>query len=469
MSTETKQGTEGLEFVKKDRIDGYAQLIEIIIEDRQRKEFSDMQGLAASIKEFDVIQPIVLMPVSIPEKPGKKFRLIAGERRFRASVMAGKKTIPYVLRENLDIIQLKEIELEENLRRSNLSMMEEANALLELHELKRSKYGDAVSTAKEETGIDAKDGWNLAKTAQVAQSKLSTVARKIKLAKDLKQNPELKAQVENLPLAAAARKIQQLKQVKKVEGQHERGEIKLSTEIKKGDCRVLIKELPNESVNLVITDPPFGLDDIEDARVKGGQGETQNYTAQLAPEDNSTLDQAVQLIDDMAPEFFRVLKPGSHIYIFCSTTYAPFIYKALEKAGFECQQSLLIWDKERTTVPSRGYEYASSYEPIIYGWKPPRSKFLESPSSNILRFSPLHASKKLHPFEKPGKLIRFLIKQSSIIGDVVLDAFCGSGRTPLEAKRMNRSAIGFELNNQHYLQAQARLMVPTLMEPEDKD
>jgi DNA modification methylase len=80
----------------------------------------------------------------------------------------------------------------------------------------------------------------------------------------------------------------------------------------------------------------------------------------------------------------------------------------------------------------------------------------------------LHATKKLHPFEKPPKLIQFLINQSSILGDTVLDTFCGSGRTILESKKLNRNAIGFELNHQHFLQAQARLMFPELESEEGK-
>jgi hypothetical protein len=326
----------------KDRVDGFALLTEIVIGTRQRKEFSDIQGLAESIKKFDVIQPIVLMPWADPAKPDKKFKLIAGERRFRASVIAGKKTIPYVLREHLSDLQQQEIELEENLRRAQMTMMEEAEALYTIDQLKRKLYGESGgggSAGKVETGADATDGWNLAKTAAMKNQPLSTVARKIKLIKDLKANPEMKKQVENLPLAAAARKLSQLKQIKKVEARHAEGKLDLSTSIREGDCRTLIKELKENSVSLILTDPPFGLDEVEDSRQKGGQGEIQNYTAQLAPEDNLTLDLAVGLINDLAPEYFRVLKPGGHIYVFCSTTYSPFIYQALEKAGFECQQS----------------------------------------------------------------------------------------------------------------------------------
>jgi site-specific DNA-methyltransferase (adenine-specific) len=439
--------------------DGHVSLqpFRLIIEARQRKEFSDIAGMMESLKRFGLIQPIVV--IAVEGKPGW-FRLVAGERRTRAAIMLGWKSIPYVLKEHLNPLQLQEMELEENVRRSNLTMMEEAQALLAIDQLKRNMYGETVPHHPEK-------GWNTEKTADLVNQPANTVRRKIKLAKAVNANPELRELTANLPLAAAARLVEQHKLVKKVAKQHAEGKITLSTLLTQGDCRELIKKLANESVGLIITDPPFGLPDIEEARQKGGGGENQSYTAGLKQSDNLDLDQAVTLIRELAPDVHRVLRPGAHFYFFCSTSLAHFILEALEKAGLECQQSLLIWDKLRTTTPGRGYEYASCYEPIVFGWKPPRSKFLTENSPNILKFPALHATKKLHAFEKPGKLIRFLITQSSNIGDLVLDPFAGSGRTILEAKRLQRSALGFELDNDNFLRAQSRLILPMMDEEEE--
>jgi ParB/RepB/Spo0J family partition protein len=443
------------------KAEGYVSLqpFRLIIEARQRKEFSDIQGMMDSLKRFGQIQPIVV--VKAPEKGDDWFRLIAGERRTRAAIMLGWKSIPYVLKEHLDPILQKEIELEENVRRSNLTMMEEANALLEIDDLKRKIHGETGGSSSTE------QGWSIEKTAQLVNQPASTVQRKIKVARAARSDPKLAALVANLPLAAAARHIEQHKKTQKAERQHANGTLKLDTSLREGDSRELIKAVADASVGMVLTDPPFGIDEIEDSRQKGGGGDSQVYTATLKASDNLDLDSAVKLMDDLSPELFRVCKPGAHIYIFCSTTLAPFIYQSLEKAGFECQKSLLIWNKMRTTTPSRGYEYASSYEPIVFGWKPPRTRMLNLPSANILSYSPLHATKKLHRFEKPGKLIQFLINQSSTMGDLIFDPFAGSARTLLEAKRLNRSALGFELDHENYLQAQTRLVVPMLSEDDE--
>jgi ParB/RepB/Spo0J family partition protein len=428
---------------------------------RQRKEFTDIQGLMESIKQFDVIEPIV---VTLASADPLRFTLIAGERRLRACTLLRKTDIPYVLREAMPVLMHKKLELEENLQRANLTPHEEAMAVMEIDQLQRQLVGEAQAG-------QGGDGWKQEKTAEMIGQSRQSVTNKIKYAKKFQKLEKLDAvtarKIKELPVSVALRKMEQMEVARKVEKQHAAGEVKLNQSLRQGDCRVLIKELPDASVSLYLTDPPFGLDEIEDSRQKGGQGEVSSYAGQLSASDNLTLDAAKDLLRDLAPEVFRVMKEGGHFYIFCSTTLSPFIYETFQKAGFECQQSLVIWDKLRTTTPGRGYEYASCYEPIVFGWKPPRSRMLTSSSSNILRFKPLHSTKKLHPFEKPGKLIRFLIEQSSVLGDLILDTFAGSGRTPLEAKRLNRNCIAFELNPQNFMAAQARLLMP--MESEDDE
>jgi ParB family chromosome partitioning protein len=92
--------------------------------EQPRKNFDEaaLRELAESIKMHGVIQPIVVTPV------GKRFMIIAGERRFRASTLAGKHTIPAII-ENYTPQQIKEISLIENLQREDLNPIEAARAI----------------------------------------------------------------------------------------------------------------------------------------------------------------------------------------------------------------------------------------------------------------------------------------------------------------------------------------------------
>ena len=111
-----------------------------------RKNFNEeaLQELSNSIKEHGVFQPIIV------KKSIKGYEIIAGERRFRASKMAGKETIPAIVREFTDA-QMMEIALLENLQRENLSAIEEAiayKAMLEKLELTQEELAKKVGKSR---------------------------------------------------------------------------------------------------------------------------------------------------------------------------------------------------------------------------------------------------------------------------------------------------------------------------------
>jgi ParB family chromosome partitioning protein len=103
-----------------------------------RKHFDDtaLKELAASIKRYGVIQPLVATPI----KDGK-YTLIAGERRWRASQLAGLKTVPAIIRERQELEHL-ELALIENVQRVDLSPLEQALSIERLHEQFSFSYDD---------------------------------------------------------------------------------------------------------------------------------------------------------------------------------------------------------------------------------------------------------------------------------------------------------------------------------------
>ena len=113
--------------VKKDGDDGVVRIPIIDIDpnrEQPRKKFDEqaLNELADSIRTYDVVQPIIVTPI------GKRYMIIAGERRFRASQIAGKKDIPAIIR-NYTTQEIKEISLIENLQREDLTPIEAARAI----------------------------------------------------------------------------------------------------------------------------------------------------------------------------------------------------------------------------------------------------------------------------------------------------------------------------------------------------
>jgi site-specific DNA-methyltransferase (adenine-specific) len=286
------------------------------------------------------------------------------------------------------------------------------------------------------------------------------------MAKVLKERPDLAKKVQHLPFMAAIREVKNLQVVEQTTRLHEQGQIQLSADIRKGSCLDLIKELPNDSVHCVVTDPPFGNSQIEDAEGTT-RGENLSYTGTLEPSDNLSLDEAIRLVEQLAPELYRTLKPGGYFYVFHSSDLYEPLRRALAAAGFYVDPTPIVWYKGRTTTIFTGYNYQSSYEPILYGYKPidgAKARRLNKGISNLIEVPSLHASKKTHPFEKPMQLIRMLIENSTVIGDMVLDPFSGSGKTVLTAKSCGRSALGFELSEKNFVRSQAKLLMGETIE-----
>lgn len=425
----------------------------VIPPDRQRKEYKGIQDLANDIRENSLIQPIVV--TKIGSAPGKA-TLVAGGRRLRACMLVSELggMIPFVLREELSVYWQKRMELSENLFRENLSAFEHIDALNELHELQITTLGQAPTDSPEESG------WSLKKTADVAGITKQLAATQIAFSKKLKARPDHRELVKNLPLDAAMRVVAAKEEAEKMERLQSSGQLTLTTELAHSDALSYLKSLKADSVNLFLTDPPFGMEELETRRGESFKSEnsSQVYTAQMTQHDNSTKDAVLSLLASLAPEMFRVLKPTFHSYVFFEMDLLGDLLSIFRSAGFSTNLPILIWDKGRSTNPFRGYNYLSCYEAIFYLSKGKEPRRLTDSCSSILHFSPLHATKKIHIFEKPIELLAKLIKQSTNIGDLVCDPFAGSGATLAAAKQTGRRASGCELDKDHFLLAQKRLL-----------
>ncbi|MBE3038777.1 MAG: ParB N-terminal domain-containing protein, partial [Chloroflexi bacterium] len=422
-----------------------AEIADIIVPtDRVRKDFGCVKELTDSIAKVGLLHPLV-----VTKRPDGKYNLNAGESRLRALKLLRHTQAPVTFLEHLSPRMQKEIELEENLRRKNLDWTEEVEALRQLDELKRELLGSIAPGNLDPTTT----AWSHKKAAIMLGVSRSGIDNKVRLAETLKDRPDIAARVKSLPMTAATRQVAQILEGERIGRLHASGAIKLSNDLQLGDACELIKKLPPDSVDLVLTDPPFGITELLEAEGKS-RGTVQSYTTVLKPADNADAAGVDFLIAALAPELFRVTRPGGHIYMFYAFELHAQLHHSLTKAGFVLNPVPLIWDKGRTTSPFRGYDYSACYEPIIFGYKPPRSRRLTDPCKSILTgHSPDHATIKTHPFQKPQSLLRYFISQSTQIGQVVLDPFAGSGATIIAARALGRSGIGFELDLEHFTKA----------------
>jgi len=408
----------------------------IVPRDRARKTFTRIAEMAESIKKLGLIHPIVVAPA---DQEGK-YILVAGERRYKGAILAGVAEVPATLRED-DPLLLAEIEYEENVCRADISFEEEGECFTKILELRKQKD----------------KSWSIEKTANLLNRSVGDVASKISINKKYKERPDLKAACEGMPLHAAEKKIKQIEEAEKVQRLRDQGSITLSTDLHHGDCLKLIKKVETASVTMLLTDPPYGLEKMEALR-KPGSDKLIGHSL-MSETHNLTLEEVKKLLKALAPEFHRVLKPGSHFYMFCGFQYVGDFIESL-KPYLEFQPPLLVWDRGKPSSPGYGYNYLSKCEAIIYGHKPPRGRRLNEQKYNLIECPDVPRNLRRYPTEKPIPLLMTLIQQSSTHGDIVLDPFAGSASTLVAARKAGRKAIGFEIDHQAFLRSQQRLTEP---------
>lgn len=193
--------------------------------------------------------------------------------------------------------------------------------------------------------------------------------------------------------------------------------------------------IPDKSVDLILTDPPYGQD-----YSTGRQKRTVRKTTRIA-NDAGELDVA-----SLMREFDRIAKPASHCYIFTSWKTIDLWKKEFER--YFVLKNILIWSKDNHTAGDLHWSYAQSYEMILFGMKG-RKRLHGRRDRDSVYYPKIKSHQQAHLLQKPEPLIEFLIGKSSNPGDVVLDPFAGSGTVGACCVRGRRSSIQFEIDSRY--------------------
>lgn len=216
------------------------------------------------------------------------------------------------------------------------------------------------------------------------------------------------------------------------------------------DCLEGLKEVPDKSVDLIVTDPPYFLS-------MGHAGDKDNAKKMMLNSNRAFNDLAIAkpFYSQLFREFARVLKDTGSFYFFTDWRGYAF-YFPIMNAELPVR-NLIVWDKK--SGPGSYYTY--SHELIIYGTAAP--KLLNRGGTNVWRMPAFSSGakatngEKVHPTQKPVELIQKAIEDSTEPGAVVLDTFMGSGTTALAAMRTGRHYIGFELDEKYHAIAMERI------------
>lgn len=221
-----------------------------------------------------------------------------------------------------------------------------------------------------------------------------------------------------------------------------------------------LASVPTSSVDLVLTDPPYGIANAAKLTKKGDKVvSTQEAWGADFQDSWTTIDEYYQWLKPFIAQFVRVMKENGSMILFLDRKYTGLITHYLER-DFDLNFKNKIYFKKKNPLPSiRKNNYRSTIEEAVWFTKGKQYTFNFSAQADMLQVyeGPIGRKKTAHPTEKYGWMIEPLIKNHTKPGDVVLDAFAGSATTLVVAKKHDRNAIGFEMNTQFYTMAKARI------------
>lgn len=219
------------------------------------------------------------------------------------------------------------------------------------------------------------------------------------------------------------------------------------------DCLEGLAEIPDNSVDLIVTDPPYVLN-------MGHAGSKENAFATNREQVNGALafgdlTIAKPFYKQLFQEYRRVLKPDGAFYFFTDWRGYAFYYPIMQ--AILPVRNMIVWDK----LSGPGSYYTFAHELIIYGTHAARLK--NKGGANVWRIKAFSSGAaktngvKVHPTQKPVEIIQKMIEDSSDPGAVVLDTFMGSGTTAVACLRTGRNFIGFEQEERYHALAMERI------------
>lgn len=420
-----------------------------IAPNRQRQEFDPeaLMELTTSITNTGLLHAPVLRSTS------EGLVLVAGERRLRAIqdlwVLGDKLTyngqifpegmIPYVTLGELTFLEAEEAELEENLKRRDLSWQELASAHERLHKLRQAQAEQVglthtvADTAMELTG--RRDG-----------AYQDNVRRELIVAKHL-DNPE----VQKAKTVDDAFKI--LKRQEATKANIELAERVGKTfdhsihELHNTDCLTWLLDAPEGLVDVILTDPPYGMN----AQNFGdGAGRLSNIEHHY----DDSYEAWQKLMQAWCPLSYAVCKPQAHAYVFCDFDRFHELKQMMQDAGWYVFRTPLINVKSnsgRVPLPDSGPR--RQYEICLYaikGKKPVTHIYSDVITTNA-------DEQMSHGAQKPIALYQNLLQRSVQPGDVVLDCFAGTGPIFPAAHSFKCKAIGLEQAKEYYATCTKRI------------
>lgn len=210
------------------------------------------------------------------------------------------------------------------------------------------------------------------------------------------------------------------------------------------DCLKGMKHIPENTIDLIVTDPPYLINYKTNYR----KDKDHRFNKTILNDDNQ------KVIKEYIKECYRIMKNDTAMYMFCSFDKVEFFKTELQK--YFTVKNMIVWVKNNHTAGDLEAQYGKQYEIILLVNKG-RRKLEGKRLTDVWCFNRVSPDKALHQNEKPLDLISQCIRNHSKENNLVFDGFMGSGTTAVAAHKTNRKFVGFELDEYYYNIANNRI------------
>lgn len=402
---------------------------------RYRKDLGDLSELIHSIRTYGLINPITVTP-----KPEGGYTLIAGGRRLAAlRHLQEEETLVRIFPDEMSELELRVLELAENLQRKDMTWQEANNLQREIHRLQTEIHGTA-------TAGPSKSGWRIEDTAKVLGVSKTQVQNSLSLAEKLEKYSSVLGKPEDYRTENDARKA-----VRTVEEAMVRAELakRLAKKNEGKGILTLLNEayriedaieglaaLPSESFDFAEVDPPYGIQ-LPDIKNDNPCDDYKELDA-----GNFSIFNAALL-----REVYRVLKPNTFcVFWFGMEPWLETLYRLAIEADFQTKRMPIVWVKPNGQSLNPSSSLASAYETAFVLRK--GQPILAKPGrTNVFDFAPVPPNQKHHPTQKPIELYQEIFQTFSFEGANCISPFAGSGAALIAAQLCHRTCMGFDLSD----------------------
>ena len=412
----------------------------IVVGDRFRKKYGDIDDLAISIQDKGLLHPLIL---------DDSLNLIAGGRRLAAMKQLGWNRTAAIIRKAKSKIDSLEVELLENVMRLDMEWQERTALVKKINSLYETK----------------ETNWTQEDTAELLNRSTGSISSSLKLADAMEHIPELaEAKTEE----DAHKKLSQLQEALIVNELEKRRKARVESNTVDDKLEALLKtyeesyivsdifdglsllEDNDTYIRFMEVDPPYGIDLINKKRTVGKNEQIETYKE--IPQDIYE-----EFLNKLTKELFRVSSDEAHIVFWFGIQWYKEVYSALTQNGWVIDPIPAIWTKTHGQTNDPQNKLARAFEPFFYGKKKSAEYGIFRSTSqgrlNLFSFDRVFGGDKYHPTQRSIDLMKELV---SLFGDFlpkdktkVLVPFAGSGATIIAARELGYQSFGYDINDEY--------------------